>query len=124
MTIWLAIGFGAYMTAAGIGGFLNPARWSHMMDELARSPTLQFLSAVVTFFLGFAILLVHPGGASPVSIAVSVIGWIEVVEGLLLFILGRPIFEIGGKIAALGRPVYAAIIALGGALITLAAAHF
>ncbi len=116
ISAWLAIGFGAYVLAPSIGGLLEPERWVKMFEELENSPSLQFIAGVLTFFLGFAILAVNPSG-SALSVLVSTIGWFELIEGLLIFVIPRQIFGVGRRLAGQGRVVFFGIALAGFGLI-------
>ncbi len=88
-----------------------------MFEEIERSPTLQFFSAVLTFFLGLVIVLVTPGGER-LSTVVTLIGWIELVEGLTIFVAPGLVFGTGRRLTYLGRGLYAGISIAGLGLIT------
>jgi len=83
---WIIFLVGLYALAAGIGGLRDPENWEKMMWEMERSRALQFFAGLITFVLGAVIYLVSPlNFADWLSILVSVLGGIMMLEGLAWF---------------------------------------
>ena len=92
LTLTLAIGLGAILLAAGIGGFSAAGGaagdWAKAIDEMNRMPGLTLAIAFVAIVFGGGILLVHHHWSDPLAGIVTLIAWASFAEGLLL--LGMP----------------------------------
>lgn len=107
LTVLLAMAFGGYSLAAGIGMLRHP-RWGiAMVDECERSAALRFLTGFVVFILGTTIVLVHPMGSDWLSILVTVVGWIILAEGLIMLAFPGFLWPIAKMIMASSSRVYA-----------------
>lgn len=97
LTLSLAIAFGTYMLAAGIGGLMNRQRWIGILDELRASTALSFITGLMTFVLGIVIILSHNYWGDPLAIFISLIGWIAALKGLLFVVDPRPAFSLADE---------------------------
>ena len=94
LTLRLAEAIGLYMIVIGIGGLVAPQRWRQMMDDLERSPGLVMALAFPVFAVGAALVLIHSIWRDPLSIAVSAIGYVALIEGALLLAIPDPLLKI------------------------------
>jgi hypothetical protein len=86
---WIALFVGLYSLAAAVGEFRAPGGWAAMLMDFERSPASRFLTGMFCIALGAAIYLVTPWRPGDwLSIAVSVIGGICAVEGVLILAAG------------------------------------
>lgn len=85
MPDWSALFLGLFAIFAGIGELRRPGHWRHMMEEIAASPTLQTLTALVELLVGSVIYMLNPW-ASPDWLArvMNVIGALICIEALLI----------------------------------------
>jgi len=81
---------GLYMLAGGVGMLTDRDVWSRVIKEFAASPALGYLAGIVAFAIGAAIVAAHNLWGTPLEIAVSVIGWVALAEGMLMLALRRP----------------------------------
>ncbi|NNC73705.1 MAG: hypothetical protein HKN78_12635 [Sphingomonadaceae bacterium] len=88
ISAWIALAFALYSIAAGIGLLGAPGRWKRMALELDQSAALGFLTGIMVFALGTAIVLVNPCN-DWLSFLVSAIGVGMVLEGLAFLALPR-----------------------------------
>ena len=95
LTLRLAEAIGLYMIVIGIGGLVAPQRWRQMMDDLERSPGLVMALAFPVFAVGAALVLIHSIWRDPLSIVVSAIGYVALIEGALLLAIPDPLLKIG-----------------------------
>jgi hypothetical protein len=84
LTNVLALFIGVYMVAAGVGMLVDRKRFAGVIDAFYDSTALSFMAGIVAFSLGAVIVALHDIWSTPVAIAVSAIGWIAVIEGVLL----------------------------------------
>ncbi|WOE74892.1 hypothetical protein [Alterisphingorhabdus coralli] len=114
LTALLALAFGAYALAAGFGMLRHPRWGMGMIDECERSAALRFLVGIVVFVLGTTLVLVHPMGDHWLSILITVLGWIILVEGLVLLAFPGLIWPIAKAMLASSNTIYAlAAMAIG-----------
>lgn len=121
LTLWIAIAFGAYMLAAGLGGAIERSHWNGIVRDLRHSPGLTFLAGVVTFSLGAAIVMVHNDWSSLLSGFVSLMGWAAAIEGLILLAFPKLLLDLSERLMTpyLVSAFIAFAIVLGGLLVML-----
>ena len=90
ISAWIALFLGLYALAASLGELRSPNTWWTMLKDFERSPALRFVTGIVTLMLGAAIYLVNPWRPGDwLAIAVSVVGGVAVVEGMLMLAAGE-----------------------------------
>ena len=90
ITELIALFFGLYCMAAGIGMISEWRGFATMMDDLRDNTTLGFIVGIFTFTLGAFIVSVHNIWTNPLAVAVSLIGWAALIEGLLFLAVRKP----------------------------------
>ena len=116
----LAVFIGLYMVAAGVGLLTDKNAYATVIDDLRENPTLGYVTSVLVFVLGAAIVSVHNLWTDPLAVAVSLVGWGALVEGVLMLAIRRPFLSLVGVIpftAATVVPFGIAIIVFGGVLL-------
>jgi hypothetical protein len=121
LTLTLAKAIGVYMIAAGLSGLLAPARWTAILDALRANAALTYLAGVAAFGLGAAIAIAHTVWTDPLAIAVTLIGWAGVIEGVLLIAWPKPILDLGASLVrpAGARPMAIVALVAGAILLVL-----
>lgn len=95
LTLRLAEVIGLYMIVVGIGGLTAPQRWRAMVEDLERSPGLVMALGFAVFAVGAALVLIHSIWRDPLSVIVTLIGYIALIEGALLLAVPGPLIRIG-----------------------------
>jgi len=93
LTLHLLVLIGVYELAAGIAGLTGRLDWTALIDEFERSPGLTFVTGFVAFALGAAINLAHHHWTDPLAIVVSAVGWIALVEGVMIMVCPGPLLR-------------------------------
>ncbi len=121
LTYALALALGAYMLAAGIGGILDRSRWEDILKELSERPGLSFIAGIVTLALGVTIILAHNDWSGLLAGLISLVGWLAVLEGLVLIAFPKPLMDLAQKLThpPIMNAFMALTIALGALLILL-----
>lgn len=121
LTLSLSLAIGAYMLAAGIALLRAEANAQAILDEFERSTALRMLAGVVAFSIGVAIVLAHRAWIDLLAAVVSLVGWIAVIEGLLLIAAPDVVFGIGRALFRAGpvRAVAVATLLIGAILFLL-----
>ena len=121
LTLTLAIGLGAILLAAGIGGFSATAGpvsdWAEAIEEMDRMPGLTLALAFVAILFGGGILLVHHHWSDPLAAIVTLIAWASFAEGLLLLGMPRLYLSFARLAVRYTRPWAAVATVLGLALL-------
>lgn len=95
LTLRLAEAIGLYLIVIGISGLAGPQRWRAVMDDLERSPGLVMAFGFPVFLVGAALILIHSIWRDPLSILVSLIGYVALAEGALLLAVPAPLLKLG-----------------------------
>ena len=84
-TAWSAMLLGLTALSAGIGALRKPGAWRVMLEEVERSPALQFLCGMLELVIGAVVYLANPWAPSDlVACVLKVMGGIMMVEGLVI----------------------------------------
>lgn len=87
LTLFLAQIMGVYFLVVGVGALLNPARMKGAMEEARRSYLLPYFDGAIALVVGLLIVLMHNVWDGLLESLVSLVGWIAVVEGVLMMLL-------------------------------------
>ena len=80
----IALLIGLYFLAAGIRLMTDPPAMARMAKELVESPLAGFYGGLIAFAIGGAIVSVHNIWTGLLAGFVSLVGWIALIEGLLI----------------------------------------
>lgn len=87
----IAIAIGGYGIAAGIGVLRHPAKFQDVYDGLRDNPALAFMTGLIVYFLGAAVLISGGDWSSLLGAMIAIFGWGAIIEGLG-FLLGPGAF--------------------------------
>ena len=103
VTGWSALLLGLTALFARIGALRKPGAWRTMLEEVERSPALQFLCGMLELLIGAVIYLANPWlPADLLSCVLKAMGGLMMAEALM--ILG---FSLAGAGLRRGRPAHA-----------------
>ena len=91
LTLHLLVLIGLYELVAGIAGLIGRIDWRAMTDEFVRSPSLSFVTGFMVFAIGGVMIMNHHHWTDPLAIIVSLVGWVALVEGILIMIAAKPL---------------------------------
>lgn len=117
LTPQLAMLIGLYELAAGIAGLSGRLVWADLIDGFDRSPALTFVTGLVAFAIGGAMVMAHNLWAGPLAIIVSLIAWAALVEGLLLIAWPQPIMAMSRPLVRNQRAISLAAALFGAAML-------
>ncbi len=80
----LAALIGLYFLAAGVGLLVDRNNAAELMKELTAQPMFGFLGGIIAFAIGGAIVGVHNNWNGILSGFVSLVGWVSLLEGVLM----------------------------------------
>jgi len=78
---------GPSLVVIGVGVLLNEANYAAMITEAAHSPTLIYLSGLLTLPLGLAILNVYRAWTADWRVIVTILGWLLAIGGVIRIVL-------------------------------------
>ena len=80
----LAALIGLYFLAAGVGLFAERNNATELIREMTAKPMFGFLGGLIAFAIGGAIVGVHNNWNGLLSSFVSFVGWVSLLEGVLI----------------------------------------
>ena len=98
LTQTLAILLGLYMISAGIGLLTDSSGFAGMIDTIKTNPAMTYLAAIMAFAIGGTFVALHNLWTTPLEIIVSLIGWVALIEGVLMLAFRKPFFTLIGAI--------------------------
>lgn len=85
VTAWSAVLLGLSAVFAGIGALRKPGIWRTMVDEVERSPALQFVCGMLELLVGTVIYLANPWIPSDIlSCIIKTLGGAMMIEALMI----------------------------------------
>ncbi|MEY3906023.1 MAG: hypothetical protein RIR59_846 [Pseudomonadota bacterium] len=85
VTAWSAVLLGLSAVFAGIGALRKPGIWRTMIDEVERSPALQFVCGMLELLVGTVIYLANPWIPSDIlSCIIKALGGAMMIEALMI----------------------------------------
>jgi hypothetical protein len=118
LTLHLLVLIGVYELAAGIAGLTGRIDWPSLLDEFERSPALTFVTGFMAFVVGAAINLGHHHWTDLPAIIVSAIGWIAIIEGVMLMVCPKPMLAFSRRLVANQKLI--SLLAAGFGLVLIA----
>ena len=120
----IAIMFGLYCLAAGLGMAASPDRIRRMLQEAEESAALSFAIGLLVLCIGAAITLTHPMGESWLSILVTIIGWGALLEGAIFLAAPQLMWAIARPFMNWNARIWGVVaILIGGGLIVAGWCH-
>ena len=87
--------------AIGLGMLLNSRTFRAVVDEFLESRALIYLSGLMAGSAGLAIVLTHNVWSADWRLAITIIGWLGFVGGMLRIIMPQAVEAIGNRIFAM-----------------------
>jgi len=119
LTLHLLVLIGLYELAAGIAGLIGRIDWQAMTVEFVGSPSLSFVTGFMVFAIGGVMIMNHHHWTDPLAVIVSLVGWIALVEGILMMIAAKPLLIFFRPLVGSQKAISLFAAALGIVLIVL-----
>jgi uncharacterized membrane protein HdeD (DUF308 family) len=118
-SVFLAKLIGPFALLLGLAMLINRAHFVALSKEFMASPALIFLSGVITFPAGLAIVLTHNRWAMAWPLLITLLGWLALIAGVVRIVCPAPAAAFGQRIInhRLTLPIAAAIYIGIGALL-------
>lgn len=111
-TVFIAQLMGPIGLAMGFGIFLSKNYYLKTYRNLENETLGVLIGGISALVIGILILLNHNTWSSGPEIAVSIIGWLALVKGILLLVFPKAVDAFGDKIATSGTIPYVGAVAL------------
>ncbi len=123
---WTALFLGLFAFFAGLGALRRPGHWQKLVEEIAASPALQLITAMLELFLGAAVYIVNPWvSADWLSGAMSILGGLMMLEALVVLAFSDAYLSFWlRRLGSLEKLWAWLAMAFGAALIVAGALHF
>jgi hypothetical protein len=102
-SIFLARLTGPFAFLLGAALLINRDRFRALANEFLASPALIFLSGVVTFPAGLAIVLTHNRWVLGWPLLITLLGWLALIAGAIRILHTQPAAAFGRRL--IGRPM-------------------
>ncbi len=87
--VFIARLVGPVFVAIGVGILLNATLYTAMVAEAVRSPTLIYISGLLSLTAGLAILNAYRAWTADWRVIITVLGWLLVIGGVIRIVLPR-----------------------------------
>ncbi len=117
--VFIARLIGPALVVIGVGVLLNEANYAAMITEAAHSPTIIYLSGLLSLLPGLAILNVYRTWTADWRVIVAILGWLLVIGGVIRIVLPQFTATLATTLysASAGLTVFAVVVlVLGGYL--------
>ena len=85
-SVFLAKLIGPYIIVVGIGLIFNQKVFRQIIEDFAKNPALVYVTGLITFVAGLAIVLSHNIWVADWRVIITVFGWMALVKGAWLII--------------------------------------
>lgn len=92
---WLAKLIGPYIILIGAALALNIRAFLRIEEDFFKNAALLFLTGLITFVSGLAIVLIHNLWAADWRVLITVFGWIALIKGAWLVIMPDTAMKLG-----------------------------
>jgi hypothetical protein len=103
---------GPTLIAIAIAMLLNLGSFPAMAEQIARDPALIFLSGILLFVAGLAILRVHNIWSGGWPVLVTLLGWLALLGGLARMFLPMRLASVAAQIGQSGGLISAGAVVL------------
>lgn len=86
-SLLLARFIGPYIILIGIGLIFNQKVFRQIMEDFLKNPALVFVTGLITFVTGLAIVLFHNIWIADWRVMITLFGWIALIKGVWLIVL-------------------------------------
>jgi len=92
-SIMLAKFISPFIILIGVGMFCNINKYRQIAEDFQKNSALIYLTGLITFIMGLAILLFHNIWVADWRVIITVFGWLAFIKGALLIILPHTLIK-------------------------------
>lgn len=86
LSILLGKVIGLFYVVAGLGFLFNGKYYREMIDGLLKNQAIMYLWSMMAIVAGLFLIFTHNFWVSDWSVIITIIGWLALVKGVLLFL--------------------------------------
>lgn len=98
-TIFLAQLIGPTMIAVGLGLFFSRDYYKKVYRHLENETLGVLMSGIAALVIGIVMVMTHNIWDSPLTVIVTLVGWLSIAKGLLLIVVPRTVDKLGDWMA-------------------------
>jgi len=87
LSVFLARIFAVFYLIVGIGVLLNAEYYRKTFSDMVRDAGIMYLGGAIALVIGYLIVTYHNFWVKDWSVIITVIGWLVLIKGLLMFLL-------------------------------------
>ncbi|MDD5496669.1 MAG: hypothetical protein PHP46_06185 [Candidatus Omnitrophica bacterium] len=95
-SVLLAKFLGPFIIVIGLGLFLNPKKFRKVIKEFISSASLVYVSGLMTFVMGLAIVIFNNIWAMDWRLIITVFGWLTLIKGAWFIIMPETLTKMSG----------------------------
>jgi hypothetical protein len=100
-SIFLAKLIGPFFAVCGVALIFNADAFRAIGDEIVKSPALIYIAGVLALVTGLAIVNTHNEWTADWRVAITLLGWLCVVAGIIRLVFPRAVAAFGVSIVAI-----------------------
>ncbi len=93
-SIFLAMLMSPYIIMIGASLILNQKIFRKIMEDFPKTPSLVFITGLLTFVDGLAIVLFHNIWVADWRVIITIFGWLVLIKGMLLVMLPGTLLKV------------------------------
>jgi len=82
----------------GAGALLNKGYLKKLLDDYIKSPSAEFTGAIIAMVAGAVLLYIHSDWTWNWKILITIIGWVGLIKGAVLFVLPGQMMKLAERI--------------------------
>lgn len=99
VSIFLARILSLLYLSIGLGILFNPSHYRQMIGEMQKSAAVVYIAAIITLVFGFLIVTYHNVWDLSWAVLITIIGWLALIKGVLLFIIPSAMLRLSQLLA-------------------------
>lgn len=87
--VYIAQILAVFYLVIGLGFLINGGYFKKAIDEMMTSHAVVYLGGIMALVAGFVILSVHNVWVKDWTVLITIVGWIALLKGILLFLIPK-----------------------------------
>jgi uncharacterized protein YjeT (DUF2065 family) len=86
--------FSIVYISVGIGILINPDFYKRMFEDFIKNASTLYLGGMAALVVGYLIVAFHNTWTKDLSIIITIVGWLALIKGILIFIQPKVIIAV------------------------------
>ncbi len=91
--------FSLVYISVGIGILINPGFYKKMFEGFTENASVLYLGGMAALVVGYLIVAFHNTWTKDLSVIITIIGWLALIKGILIFIQPKIIIAVSKAMA-------------------------